>query len=178
MRVDEIEIVRQAQSGDREAFDHLMKLHAGSIYNFTHRFMHEEDDVDDVIQEVFLKALQNLHRYDPTRGMFKSWLFRIAANTSMDIQKKRRSAHKYKIQHNTEEDLRTDNPGHSDRSRQDKRELQAALQSLPGRERQVVLLFFYHDLSNREISEILGLPLGTVKSRMRSAVIRLRKQIL
>ena len=155
-----------------------MKMHAGSIYNFTHRFMPDEDDVDDVVQEVFLKALQNLHRYDPARGMFKSWLYRIAANASMDIQKKRRSADKYKTQQLTEEDLHTDNPGHSERARQGKRELQTALQSLPGRERQVVLLFFYHDLSNREISEILGLPLGTVKSRMRSAVIRLRKQFL
>lgn len=178
MSVDEIEIVRQAQSGDREAFNHLMRLHTGAIYNFTNRFIPDVDDIDDVVQEVFLKAFQNLPRFDSSRRLFRSWLYKIAANTSMDALKKRRIADRYQRQNAHKENTHTENPGLSEHARQRKRELQFALQSLPGRERQVVLLFFYHDLTHREISGVLGIPLGTVKSRMRSAVTRLRKQLL
>ncbi len=178
MSIDEIEIVRQAQSGDREAFGRLMKLHAGAVYNFAHRYMPDKDDVDDVVQDVFLKAFQNLSRFDPSQRLFKSWLFKITANTSLDILKKRRHAEGYKKEHNPGRGMQFENPGVNESSVHNRRELQYALQDLPDRERQAVLLFFYHDLTHREISDVLWIPLGTVKSRLRSAMIRLRQQLL
>ncbi len=175
---DEIDMIRRAQQGDREAFGHLMHLHTGAIYNFACRFLPAKDDVDDVVQDVFLKAFRNLHRFDPSRRRFRSWLFRITANTSLDLLKKRRTVSGYARQQASTAPAFSEPRALSERFYHNSKDLKSVLQDLPGRERQAVLLFYYHDLTQREIADVLGIPLGTVKSRLRSAIHRLRGHLL
>ncbi len=175
---DEIELVRQAQRGDQEAFGHLMRLHISAVYAFACRFMPAREDVDDVVQDVFLKAFQSLPRFDPGRRRLKSWLLRITANTCIDILRRRRSARASIGQAMSQTVPYTEPAGLSGAFYHNSEVLKSALLSLPGRERKAVVLFFYHDLTHREISDVLEIPLGTVKSRLRSAVRRLREDLL
>jgi len=139
--------------------------------------MPDGDDKDDLFQEVFLKTYLNMHRFDPAKGCFHSWLLRIAANTSLDELKRRRREDARNAE--TARALECDPDESHDRVEkvESVEGLRSALMSLPDPERQVILLSFYHDLKYREISGILDVPLGTVKSRMRSAMSRLRQKI-
>ncbi len=178
MRADEIDIIKRAQRGDRDAFGHLMQLHAGVVYNFACRFLPTKEDVDDVVQEVFLKAFQSLPRFDPSRRLFRNWLFRITANTSLDLLKKQKTIRRYARQQRRAEIAFSEPADLASRFYHNSEELKSALQHLPARERQAVLLFYYHELTHREIADVLRVPLGTVKSRLRSGIGRLRKDLL
>ena len=178
MYADEIDIITRAQQGDREAFGALMRAHTGAIYTFACRFLPTKEDVDDVVQDVFLKAYENLPRFDPSRRRFRSWLFRITANTSLDLLKKQKTATRYARQLGRAEAAFSEPAGLSAQFYHNSRELKSALQSLPDRERQALLLFYYHEMTHREIADVLGTPLGTVKSRLRSAMNRLKGDLL
>ncbi len=178
MCADETKKVLEAQQGDREAFGYLMRLYAGTVYNFACRYLPGKEDVDDVVQDVFLKAFQNLPRFDASQGKFSSWLLRITANTSIDLLKKRKTAANYSRLLAQSGAVFSEPRVLSETFYHNSKELKSALQFLPRQEHQTVLLFYYHDLTHREISDVLKIPLGTVKTRLRSAIGRLRKELL
>lgn len=170
-------MVSRAQRGDVGAFEVLARRHGSAITNYLSRFMPDEDDVEDLFQEVFLKAYLNLSRFEASRGSFRAWLFRIAANASLDeLKRRRRSEAKREAAAELWTEMAEEIPV-PDNERQAGADLRSALQSLPDTERQVILLSFYHDLKYREIAGILDVPLGTIKSRMRSAMSRLRQKV-
>lgn len=177
--MDDLAIVNRAQKGDLKAFETLMHHHVGAIVSYLHRFMPDEDDIDDIAQEVFLKAFCNLSRFNSARGQFRSWLFRIAANTSLDEIKrqKRVAANREDVaKHLQREAARNEwEPGIE---LDQVANIKSAIQSLSNAQRQVVLLSYYHDLTFQEIANTLGIPFGTVKSRMSSALSRLRQLII
>ncbi len=173
--MDDAALAYRAQHGERDSFEMLVYKHAGTVANYLRRFMPDGDDRDDLFQEVFLKAYINLHQFDQDRGSFRSWLMRIATTTSLDELKRMR-----REEARNGEGLLTPTAlaaESSDRVERDEsvRGLRSVLMSLPDSERQVIVLSFYHDLKFREISSILDIPLGTVKSRMRSAMSRLKR---
>ena len=175
--MDESAAVARARAGDHGAFGILVDRHAPAIANYLWRFLSDPDDIDDLLQEIFLKAYLNLARFDPARGTIRTWLFRIAANTGLDeIRRRQRDADR-KAAVGAAWPLETDTLPAPEIESDTREHLRSALQSIPVPERQVVLLSFYHDLRFREIAQILDIPLGTVKSRMRSAMTRLRREV-
>ena len=173
---DEV-LIERAREGERQAFETLVHRHSDAVLNFLIRFMPDRDDAEDITQETFIRAFGNLERFDPARGRFRSWLYRIAANLSLnELKRRERSAAREEA---AAENLRPepDDGGRGVRSLEH-RPLHQALQTLSDTERQVILLAYYHDLTYREIAETLGIPLGTVKSRMYCGVMRLRKILI
>ncbi len=167
--------VERVRDGDRDAFEVLIHGHAGAVLNFVHRFLPDRDDAEDVAQDVFVQAFHRLHQFDPSIGQFKSWLFRIAANMSMnELRRRERRAARERVAVEEQEGILRDTA--DDRlSGEENAGVREALLALPPKERQVILLAFYHDMAYREISELLGIPLGTVKSRIHCGVTRLRR---
>ncbi len=171
---DEI-LVDRAREGERRAYEQLVHRHSDAILNFLLRYMPDRDDAEDIAQEVFIRAFGNLDRFDPGRGRFRSWLFTIAANLSInELKRRERAVVREEIA--TELFLATSgNEQALERSLDVAEILHPALQTLSDPERQVILLSYYHDLTYREIADTLGIPLGTVKSRMYCGVMRLKK---
>ncbi len=175
--MDESELAYQARHGDTHSFEVLVRLYTGAIHSFLYRFLPDGDDVEDLAQEVFLKAYHNLSSYDESKGRFHSWLFRIAANASLDeIKRRERETARKDIAAQIQREVET--PITSEENAKTIKALNDAIQSLTPIERQVILLFYYHDHSYQEIADTLGIPLGTVKSRMHNAISRIRQLVV
>ena len=167
LEVSETEVIRSAQSGDRNAFSELVRIHARGVFNVVYRMCGDELIAEDAAQETFIRAWQNLSSYRPQMPL-RNWLYRIAFNAGMDMLRKEK-----RILPNAIEDLNlTDGqPGlESQVSQQERTQLvQKAILSLPDASRAVLVLREYEDMSYQEISATLDIPVGTVMSRLNYA---------
>lgn len=159
-------LVRQSLDGNARAFEALVERYQDVLYNLAFRLLGSREDARDAVQTAFLKAFQNLDRFDP-RFRFYSWLYRIALNESL------RSAGKARLR-NVEalsDSMVSTEKGPGDRLDDRNRGLllQAALERLSSEQRQVVVLQYFSELSQRDIGELLDIPEKTVKSRMYEA---------
>lgn len=165
--VSETELVRQAQNGDRNAFNGLVHIHAQGVLNIVYRMCGDAQLAEDAAQETFLRAWQNLSSYR-TGTLLRNWLYRIAVNAGTDMLRKNR-----RILPNDIEDLHlTDRqPGPESLVSQNERTrlVQKAILSLPEASRAVLVLREYEGLSYQEISSTLDIPVGTVMSRLNYA---------
>lgn len=168
------ELVLRARRGDRAAFGLLVRRHQRRIHGLGVRLLRDRDDADDLVQETFVRAWRALDRFDPERPLMP-WLLRIATNRAMsllDVRKRRRA-----------EELTETIPdaGPSPPEQADRRRLHAAVRRevdrLPEDQRVVLVLRAAEDLSYREIAEVLGVPIGTVMSRLARARETLRKKV-
>lgn len=155
------ELAGLALAGDRDAFGELVLRYAGQARRVARAILRDADEADDAAQDGFLSALKHLGRYDPSRP-FGPWLIRIVANAAMDRRRRRRVRAADPIAPSMASgaigpDTETDRSAFRDA-------LDAALATLPERQRVAVVLFDVEGYSHREIAETLGIPEGTVRS--------------
>lgn len=165
--VSEAEIIRSAQSGDRNAFSELVRIHARGVFNVVYRMCGNELIAEDAAQETFIRAWQNLSSYRPQTPL-RNWLYRIAFNAGLDMLRKEK-----RILPNAIEDLNLSDGQPSLEalvSQQERTQLvQKAILSLPDASRAVLVLREYEEMSYQEISSTLDIPIGTVMSRLNYA---------
>ena len=173
--VSEAEFVRSAQSGDRNAFSELVRIHARGVFNVVYRMCGDALIAEDAAQETFLRAWQNLSSYRPQTSL-RNWLYRIAFNAGMDMLRKEK-----RILPNDIEDLplTDDRPSPESLASQKERTalVQKAILSLPDASRAVLVLKEYEGMSYREIADALDIPLGTVMSRLNYARKLLKEKL-
>ena len=161
------------QAGDEGALGSLMSRYQGPLYGFLVRRV--GDAADDVFQETWIGIVRARERFDPTRR-FSTWMFQIANNLCRDRYRRQavrtRTLQAVRAEHQTLGQLAAPPPdpdaGHAMRSH---------VAALPERLREVLLLRYYQDLGEAEISQVLGIPRGTVKSRLHAAVKALRERV-
>src|SRR5215208_722314 len=140
----------------------------------------DRSSAEEVVQEVFLKVWRSSHTFDPSRGSFSTWLYRVTRSVALDLYRKR--AHKVRQVSNGEmhiaavRDL-SDGPQEVVDESWLTWRVSMALEVLDAPHREVIELAYFSGLSQREISERTGVPLGTVKSRTASAFKRLRGEL-
>ena len=158
---DETDLVARARAGDREAFGILIERYAGPARRVARAVLGDVDDADDAAQDAFLSALVKLGQFDPRRP-FGPWLLRIVANAATDRRRRR----KVRRAEALDPAVRAPGPGpDADAVRDELGErLRAALAELPERRRLAVELFDVEGYAHAEISRILGVPEGTVRS--------------
>lgn len=173
----ERKLIRRVLDGDKAAAEQLVRTHQGSLYGYMLRLSGRPDVAEDVVQEAFVRALSNMHRYDE-RFRFSTWLFTIAKRLyvnarqrlapSFDSDATGAAADRSTFLHAAD--------GHDQRSVQiaASGELQDALASLSEEQREAVVLFYQLEWSVEQIGEHLELPAGTVKSHLHRARARLR----
>jgi RNA polymerase sigma-70 factor (ECF subfamily) len=159
--VDDEALVRRAQRGDRYAFDELVQRHRGRVYAVTLRLTRNPADAEDALQDAFLNAYRGLASFG-RRSKVSTWLYRIAVNASYDVVSRRRDTTSLDDQPAIEPAAGGD-PFAQDAARQ---AIETALRRLPAEFREAVVLCDVAGLGAAEAGEVLGLPSGTVKSRV------------
>jgi len=161
--------------GDREAFMMLYRRYANLVYSMALRVLRDPRLAEEVAQDVFLKLWQKSALYDPGRGKFSTWLLsvtRFAAIDRLRYERRRATVASDEEEGPYEEEARAALADHA--LWEQGQQLRLLLEQLPAEQRQVVELAYFGGLTHRELAEQLGLPLGTVKSRLRLGLEKLR----
>jgi len=167
------ELVRLSQSGNEAAFENLVRRHQQRVFALVNGILRRPDDVEDVAQQVFLKAYLGIKRFDQ-RAAFSTWLYKIAVNECWDyLRKKKVRPLVYEADLSEEQVSRLDGIVSADRppvgpnDRAEARELlERMLDTLPEQDRQLLLLKEVEGFSVQELAEILKLNVNTVKVRL------------
>ncbi|MBU6314882.1 MAG: sigma-70 family RNA polymerase sigma factor [Acidobacteria bacterium] len=164
---DERALVAAAQQGDRRAMETLLRAQHDRIHAVCRRITGNESDAADATQEALIAVVRGLPRFDG-RSAFSTWVYRIATNASLDELRRRRRRPMSSIHHDDQPDHEPveTGPGPDDSALGDRQLLEAALRKLPEEFRVPVVLRDVADLDYAEIAETLGVPVGTVKSRI------------
>jgi len=169
---DEMNWIIQVQHGNEDAFTNLVEVYQKPVYNLCYRMLGELEAAEDAAQETFLKAYQNINRYDRERS-FATWLLSIAAHHCIDKLRRRRFN---SVSIDEDEEGQTDIPDHSAPDpeseilkHQQRERLQDCLQSLDPTDRAAVVLRYWQDCSEVEIAQALKLTVPAVKSRLHRA---------
>ncbi len=162
---DEKELVLLAKNGDRQAYGELVTAYHQSVVNVVFRISGDRYHAEDAAQEAFVRAWQKLPSYRPV-GSFRSWLFRIATNLAIDMLRREKPTVSFE-----ELPLKDKGEGIEENliKRQRGEKVRKAILSLPPESRKVIVLREYENLSYKEISETLEIPIGTVMSRLNYA---------
>jgi len=174
---DETELIAKAREGDRDAFSVLVERYERRVVGVALAVVHNQDDALELAQETFVRAFENLKKFE-SRSSFSTWLYRIAANLSIDFWRREGRYHVLRGEDAENELSRMpSSQGDSYRAASQTElgdRLKNALEQLTPEHRAVVLLREVEGLSYDEISDVLQCPRGTVMSRLHYARNRLR----
>lgn len=162
------EVVERVRLGDKDAFGVLIERYEGKLTRYIRRFTQVDDDVTDILQVIFIKTYTNLQAFDLSRS-FNSWIYRIAHNESVNHLKKRGNEKVSFIDFDTIlPHLFAEEEADSLAQREEtKRMLEGSLKSISPKYREVLILYYYDDLSYEEIADVLQIPTGTVGVRIK-----------
>ena len=164
-------------AGDTRALEDLYDRHGDLLYSLVRRILSRVDDAEDVIQEVWLQAWRGARTYDPKRGTVCGWLVSIARSRAIDRLRSEGSRQRATDAAGSDAPVSEENPAESAVGRERREHVNRAMEQLEPQHREVLQLAYFAGLSQSEISERLGAPLGTVKSWTRQALSRLEKLV-
>jgi RNA polymerase sigma-70 factor (ECF subfamily) len=168
------ELIADVGGGDRIAFEELYRRYARSVLGIALRRIGDRGRAEDATQETFASIWRSASRFDPSRGEATSWLYTVARNAIVDGLRRRRE-----LPVDEAPEIAAPEPGPDDAVEQGwvSWRVHRALEVLPEQERSLVELAYWGGLSQSEIAEYLSIPLGTVKTRTRSALRRLADEL-
>jgi len=181
---DDQTLIKEALEGNQKAFKLLMERHKNAVRHIILKLVHNYDESLDLVQETFVKAFGSLATYK-TKYRFTTWLYRIAANCSID-HLRRKKIEAFSLDQPLETDKgkleieipdRTFDPEKDLTLKQQELSVEEAIASLPGKYKEVILLRHKEDKSYEEISAILHLSTGTIKARIFRARVLLKKKL-
>ncbi|MFA6514922.1 MAG: sigma-70 family RNA polymerase sigma factor [Candidatus Paceibacterota bacterium] len=177
---DELKI-KEYLLGNEEVFKELVYKYTPSIFNFSARFV-GVDYANDIVQDVFIKVWKNIKKFDYNKASFKTWIFTIARNTVTDYLRKKKMINFSAL--DKEEESFADNieddvvlPDEALIKLEDKEFLNKLLDEIPTNYKEVLVLYYQEDMTFKEIGELLGKPLNTVKSHHHRALTILREML-
>lgn len=171
---DEQLLRRVADHRDEEAFTELYRRYARPVYSLIARLLRDRTTGEDVMQEAFGAVWRAARSYREDRGSVVAWLFTIARNAAVDAARSRRPVAIGDPPESIDPSPAPDTRVAAD---MDAFRVHAAVDSLPGREREVIALAYFEGLSQSEVADRLGIPLGTVKTRTRAGLGRLAERL-
>jgi RNA polymerase sigma-70 factor (ECF subfamily) len=167
--------IRAARRGDPSAFEALVRSVQRPVYGLCLRLLRTEAEAAEIAQETFLRAYQNLGKYDETRP-FDLWVLAIARNLCLDLLR-RRSRHSPDSIDDFQETLASDSPSVLDKAIADQQRLtlEGAVALLPAGDREVLALYYVQKRTTKEIAQVMGVAPGTIMARLFRAREKLRK---
>ncbi len=182
--MDDMELIERCKCSDPDAWNVLVKKYWNDVYRIVYRLVFDKEIAKDITQEIFLKLMDNIKIFDVKRGNFRSWLNSISKNYTIDYLRK----NKMRLLQQKEDVSELCKWGvgsevHEDpylrlRRYEKKEFLRSCLMELKEDYRTVIVMRDIENLSYEEMVEVLGIPLGTLKSRLNRARIELAKIVL
>lgn len=166
-------LIQQMQAGDRAAFATMYDQYAGALFGIVSKIIKDEAIAEDVLQDAFIKIWKNILRFDASKGSFFTWMLNISRNTAIDKLRKLKNEGKYEIQ--TADNIVDIAVGNQINQNINQIGLKEMVNKLAPEHRLMVEYIYFNGYTHQEVSEELGIPLGTVKTRIRKALIDLRK---
>ncbi len=181
--MDNTDLLKRYAAGEQDAFQELMRIYKDSVYAFLRRFLSRFDLIEDVFQETFLQVFVSRDTFDVSRPL-RPWLFTIAANKAKDALRRMQRGEATQLGNMFDSDEFTiddvlntlDHDArmpYDDLIRDERAEaVKHILSRMPQKLREIIILAYFHKFSYAEIADILHIPIGTVKSRLHTAVAR------
>ncbi|MBM7573291.1 RNA polymerase sigma factor SigW [Aquibacillus albus] len=178
------EKIKLVKKGDQSAFEEIVAFHQSKVYQICYRLIGNTHEAEDLAQEAFIRAYVNIHSYDDNRK-FSTWLYRIATNLTIDRIRKKKPDYYLDAEVQGTDGLNMYSQLPADQVQPEEEveslEIQTYIQNeimaLPTKYRSVIALRFVDELSLAEISDILNIPIGTVKTRIHRGREALRKRL-
>ena len=181
------DLLTRFRRGETEAFGALVRRYERELYGYLRRYLGDPNLADDVFQNTFLQLYTKAGQYEPGRPV-RPWLYTIATHQAIDALRRNGRHQALSIDQHREENVdgevhslmelleaRTPGPGDLAQGEELRERVRASVDRLPDFMRQVVVLAYYQGLKYREIADIVGIPVGTVKSRLHAALVKLRE---
>lgn len=176
LKYNEEELVLLLQGRDQQAFSYLYDNYSAALNGVIYRMVEDRELAEDILQEAFVKIWNNFASYDTGKGRLFTWMLNITRNLTIDTLRSKGYKKQSKISsdENSVSNLTSDNKA---AERFDAMGLRKQLINLKPEQRIIIDLAYFNGYTQDEISKETGTPLGTVKTRMRAAIIELRKML-
>ena len=180
--VSDADLITLVTRGDQDALEVLYERYSRAVYSFSLRIVGDAQVAEEILQEVFVRAWQQGGSFQAARGSLITWLLSITHNLSID-EVRRRKRRPQKADAEEPETILASLPDEGSDVEEEvwlsslRVSIQDALQQLPAAQREAIELAYFQGLTQREIAEVLGEPLGTIKTRMRLGMLKLREQL-
>jgi RNA polymerase sigma-70 factor, ECF subfamily len=173
------EVMQLVQQGDPRAFELLYDRHGGAAFSLAYRMVGDRVTAEDISQEAFLSIWRSRLRYQAERGSVRTWVLGVVHHRTIDALRRnlvhdRRRASAEGIEERQEAPERTDVEV---ARREEARQVRSAIDALPEDQSQVIELAYFGGFTHSQIAEMLEMPIGTVKGRMRLGLEKLRRQL-
>ncbi|MEZ0325491.1 MAG: RNA polymerase sigma factor [Fimbriimonas sp.] len=179
-------LVSRAQTGDKTAYNALVRKHEERAYKFAFRLTRDPEEASDVVAEAFIRVFNALPNFKG-QSTFTTWLYRILTNCFLDMKKRDKTKHNLSLDaslqtEDNEVQRQLEDPSASPQEDMEKaereRRMQRAVHRLPEYQRALVVMYHAEQMSYDEIAAALDLPVGTVKSRLNRARLSLRELLM
>lgn len=170
------DIAANVQKGNKEQFGLIMQRYEKKLFRYGRKFLSNKDNIEDVVQEVFIKTYQNIKSFDTTQK-FSPWIYRIAHNTFINMMKKgfRNPLTMFDFDTLVAHPIYEDPTQKEEEYQNIKKMLDIGLEKLSANYKEILILYFLEEQSYKEISDILRVPIGTVGIRLKRAKDALKK---
>ena len=169
-KYNEEQLVHALRQGTEEAFDYLYENYSGALYTVILTIIKEPETASDVLQEVFIKIWKQIGSYDNSKGRLFTWMMRISRNAAIDVVRSkefRKNSQNLDLNESvydsTSVEIKTDDIG-----------LRKLVSQLKPENRAIVEMSYFEGYTHAEIAKQLGIPEGTVKSRLRAGLLQLK----
>ncbi|MDW3209436.1 MAG: sigma-70 family RNA polymerase sigma factor [Reichenbachiella sp.] len=175
MQIQESELVRLLIAKDEKGFEYLYTNYSSALYGVVSRIVIDQDIADEVLQDAFLKIYQKIDAFDAAKGKLFTWMLNLSRNLAIDKLRSKEMSQRRKSDQVGDAVYKLDRE--STPSQEDRIGVKELLDQLDENQRQVMDLVYFGGFTQAEAAEELNLPLGTVKTRVRSALIYFRKTL-
>jgi RNA polymerase sigma-70 factor (ECF subfamily) len=169
----ETDFVEMLRSGNADRFGILYDAFSGALFGIVKRIIPDTDQAQDVLQDAFIKIWEKRNTYDASKGSIFTWMLNIVRNTAIDFTRSKHFKAADKIR-NLDDNVGIVNRTTSNRTNTDTIGVSELVAELPEEQRQIIDLMYFNGMSQDEIATEYNIPLGTVKTRARSAMSKLR----
>ena len=173
-KYSEEELVLALQQKDQQAFSYLYDNYSGALFGLIYKMVNDKELAEDILQEAFVKVWNNFSNYDNVKGRLFTWMINLTRNLTIDTLRSKGFKKQSKIRSDENSVNNLSDSTHA-AEKFDAMGIRKQLTFLKADQKLLIDLAYFGGLTQDEISKQLGIPLGTVKTRMRAAILELRK---